>query len=209
MRRLAECAQLSTRTLYNLYGAKEDILFALMAEGMRETDAKLGKSSPADPLERSRALLTVSIDQLCARTAFNRALYRGFEPGVGRASEFVSKARDRQQVMLEAAQDMGLLQKSVSARVLAHHIVTGYGFAVRLWCREVLDNAQLKAHALHARALCLLAVALAPARARLEREIEALAPEMQSLVKSLDESATHSAASRVQPHPEAEALLGR
>ena len=187
MRRLAECAQLSTRTLYNLYGAKEDILYALMAESVREVDAKLAKLAPTDPLERSRVMLTVSIDQLCSRTAFNRALYRGFEVEVDRARNFevMSLARGRQQSVLEAAQEQGLLQKSVSPRVLAHHIITGYGNAVRLWCREVLDSDQLKAHTLHLRALCLLAVAVPATRTRLEREVEALEPDMQAVVARL------------------------
>jgi AcrR family transcriptional regulator len=191
MRRLAECAQLSTRTLYNLYGAKEDILYALMSESMREVDARLAKLSMPDPLDRSRASISMSIDQLCARTAFNRALYRGFELDAHRARniEVVSLARNRQKAVLEAAQAQGLLLRTVPARVLAHHIIMGYGNVVRLWCREVLDSAQLRAHVLHMRALCLLAVATPATRIRFEREIESLAPDMQLLVDRLDELA--------------------
>lgn len=197
MRRLAECAQLSTRTLYNLYGAKEDILYALMAETAPEVDAKLAKLSLADPLDRSRAMISISIDLLCARTALNRALYRDFEIDADRArnAAVVSLARGRQQVVLEAAQEQGLLLRNVPARVLAHHVVMGYGNVVRLWCRESLDGTQLKAHVLHWRALCLLAVAVPATRVRLEREIEALAPDMQSVVNRLDELGSPPAAS--------------
>ncbi len=198
MRRLAERAQVSTRTLYNLYGAKEDILYALMSESMRDVDAKLAKLPPTDPLDRSRTLMTMSIDQLCARTKFNRALYQGFEIDAHRTRniDLVSFARRRQQLVLEAAQEQGLLLRTVPARVLAHHIILGYGNVVRLWCREVVDSAQLKAHVLHTRALCLLGVATPTTRVRLEREIEALLPDMESLVERLDDLAIASATSR-------------
>jgi AcrR family transcriptional regulator len=186
MRRLAECAQLSTRTLYNLYGAKDDILYALMAESMLEVDAKLAKLALADPLERSRAMVAVSADQLCARAELNRALYRGFEIGSGRAREVVTLGRNRQETVLQNAQDQGLLLRTVSARVLAHYINIGYGQAVRLWCREELDNAQLKAQALHQRALYLIAVAVPATRARFERDLEGFAPELHSLVSHMD-----------------------
>jgi AcrR family transcriptional regulator len=186
MRRLAECAQLSTRTLYNLYGAKEDILYALMAESMLEVDVKLAKLSLADPLERSRAMVAVAADQLCSRPKLNRALYRGFEIQVGRAREVVTLGRRSQEAALQTAQDQGLLLRTVSARVLAHYINIGYGQAVRLWCREVLDNAQLKAQALHQRALYLIAVAVPATRARFERDLEGLAPELNSLVSHMD-----------------------
>jgi AcrR family transcriptional regulator len=195
MRRLAEHAQLSTRTLYNLYGAKEDILYALMEESLRELDSALLKLALSDPLDRSRALISVSVDQFCARTALNRALLHGIEIGQGpRNTELVALTRARHQAAIEAAMDQGLLERKVSPRLLAHHIVMAYGQALRLWSREVLDSTQLKAQALHSRALYLLSVATAPARARLEREVQLLESDLQGLVQLFDDLSVPSSA---------------
>jgi AcrR family transcriptional regulator len=191
MRRLAERAQLSTRTLYNLYGAKEDILYALMEENLRDVDSALVRLALTDPLDRSRALISVAIDQFCARTALNRALIRGVEIGQGpRDTELVSLTRARHQAVIEAAMEQGMLERKVSPRLLAHHIVMAYGQALRLWSREVLDSTQLKAQALHARALYLLSVVAPSSRARLEREVTLLETDLQGLVQLFDDLAT-------------------
>jgi len=188
MRRLAEVAQLSTRTLYNLYGAKEDILYALTEESIREVESILAKLAIGDPLDRSRALLTVSIELRCARAGLHKALIRGIELGGGRSreAELVGIAREQHEAVIAQAMDQGLLLRTVSPQLLAHQIVMNYGQTLRLWSRDVFDASQLKAQALHARALYLLAIAAPQARGRLERELESLEPELQTLVRGID-----------------------
>ena len=189
MRRLAECAELSTRTLYNLYGAKEDILYALMEENGRELDAALAKLSLACPLDRSRAVINVAVEMANASAALNKALIRGVDIGaVGRSRDAVqmSRTRARHEAVISEAMDQGLLLRTTSPCLLAHHIVLAFGQLCRFWSREAISAAELRANAQHARVLYLLSVAAPSSRPRLERELEALAPEVRALIRRLD-----------------------
>jgi AcrR family transcriptional regulator len=197
MRRLAECAQLSTRTLYNLYGAKEDILYALLDDNSREIEAGIAKLSLACPLDRSRALINVHVDVADSRPAINRALIRGIEVGaVGRSrdNEQMSRTRSRHEAVIAEAMEKGMLLRITSPRALAHHIVLAFGQACRLWSREAISTAEFRAQTQHTRVLYLLSVAAPHIRPRLERELDALGPEVQALVQRLDALAQPSPA---------------
>lgn len=195
MRRLARLAELSTRTLYNLYGAKEDILFALMEESVEELGRTFEAFPPADPLERSRALLTVSMDRLSEDEMLYRCVLREGVPLASRVRETVLMARVRKlhEDALRDAMREGLLDASFSPRVLAHQVLMGYGQALRLWSREVFDQRALRAQALHAWALYLLAAATDASRPRLRRWVLQLRPEVEQVIERLDRLATEDA----------------
>ena len=63
MRALAEQAELSSRTLYNLFGTKAEVLAALTSEALDALDAELGPLTGGDPVERSRSVITSSIER--------------------------------------------------------------------------------------------------------------------------------------------------
>ena len=65
MRKLARRAELSVPTLYNLFGGREEILKALVVDAIDRMDAILEREAPLDdPLERCRAVVTVSIQHI-------------------------------------------------------------------------------------------------------------------------------------------------
>ena len=73
MRKLAAKAGLSVTTLYNLYGVRHEILHALVDDAVDRIVELLDAEAPlADPLERCRAVITVSIRHLSE----NEAIYR-------------------------------------------------------------------------------------------------------------------------------------
>lgn len=188
MRRLAESAELSTRTLYNLYGAKEDILFALADECLDAMDDLSQAQEPQDPIARSRELLRASLRQLEENAELFRALLRSgeFQQADPRLPGLMRRARTVHQSALEAAAKAGLLDDRVSPRLLAHQIQAAYAHGVRQWGRGLLDHDELLAHVLHAWALLLLAAARPEARERLLAEVGRHEPRVAATIERID-----------------------
>jgi len=188
MRRLAQQAQVSTRTLYNLYGAKEDILFALMCEAMASIDEIFQAGSESDPLGRSRAVTTRSVDRLCEREDLYRNLLRTAEIDPGRAREplLMAKMRSMHEAAIQEAVRVGQLEPGFSPRVLAHHVVLSYGQGVRLWAHGVFDQSALRAHVLYKWAIQLLAFASEESRQRLREDVLSVQDQIASTIASFD-----------------------
>ena len=73
MRKLAREAGLSVTTLYNLFGVREEILQALVMDAIDQMDLVLERDAPLDdPIERCRAVVTVSVRHM----AKNEAIFR-------------------------------------------------------------------------------------------------------------------------------------
>lgn len=187
MRRIADRAEVSTRTLYNLYSAKDDIFHALMLRNLHELGEKLAELGPNDPLERSRMFIEVSIEQMCSRPDLYRPLLRGLEirPDRFREPALILRARDLHEEALAEAIACGLLLPRIKERSLAHQILMAHGHALRLWSRGVLDAKGLHAQSLHAWCLCLLAVASESGRPMLEAELERLDSCLQPTIDRL------------------------
>ena len=74
MRKLAQESGLAVKTLYNLWGGRDAILRALVDEAMDRMDQALEAEAPLeDPLERCRAVVTVSVRHLVEDEAISRA----------------------------------------------------------------------------------------------------------------------------------------
>jgi len=188
MRRLADAAQLSTRTLYNLHGAKEDILYALAEESIESLDEVIASLDLSDPLDRSRALIQVNVDRVCSRSSMFRALLRGLQLAGrhDRDAALLSRARSSHEQALRAAIDAGLLDPLTCPRLLGHHIMMAYCQAIRLWAAGMLDDDQLRAQSLHARAIYVQAAATPQSRDRLQREARELESSALAVVERLE-----------------------
>ena len=207
MRRLAESAELSTRTLYNLYGAKETILFALMEESLDQLDETLEQLGPTDPIDRSRTLITASVEMLCGDAQqLHRSLLRELDlnPRLARELLLMGRVRSWHEEALRSAMHAGLLDASFSAQVLAHQVLMGYGQAVRLWSRGIFDAHALRAQALHVWALHLLAVSTDASRPQLRAEVLQLRGEIERVLGRLERIAAegHEVSASFGPPPE-------
>ena len=202
MRRLAESAALSTRTLYNLYGAKEDILFALADECLDTIDALAHHAdTPRDPLERSRALLVASLDQVAQNADLFRALLRSVDVAEldARQPGLMRRARILHQSAIEDATKAGLIGEQIPARLIAHQILAAYAAAVRQWSRDLLDFEELTAQVMHTWGLTLIAVARPDARERLLREIRTHGARVAATIDRMDALADAAEASSPDP----------
>src|SRR4051812_6211379 len=64
MRRLADEAEVSVRTLYNHFGGKEGLLTALVQRSLDAMDVEVHQIAARDPIERIWEAIAVSIDNM-------------------------------------------------------------------------------------------------------------------------------------------------
>ena len=179
MRKLAERAELSVTTLYNLFGSRGEILSALVDDAIDRMDQILEREAPLeDPLERCRAVITVSIRHLVEHQAIFRpmvmASYQELEAHHGGDRRTAERAADMQRVAIEAAIAQGLLSDTLDPGVLARQIYHGYELAHLMWGIGGHDEATFEARALYGLYLALFGVATDASRPKIQRELQQL-----------------------------------
>ncbi len=184
MRALAEQAELSSRTLYNLFGSKAEVLAALTFEALDALAQELGPLSGGDPIARSRSVITLSIERFHAKRQLYRPLLAAAYRGLGGPSgaAVLGEARRLQREALEEAQQRRQLRTNVAPDLVAHHVLGAYNHAAAAWSRGELDHEEFRTQAVHAWACLLLGVATPSTRERLLRELEELSPAMEAVI---------------------------
>ena len=185
MRRLAELAEVSTRTLYNHYRAKDDILVALMGQTLEALDDELTQLRFDDPILRSRGLIAVANRRMVHEASVARPLLVATDR-TRRDPGLIRQSREFQVRALTEAIEQGALRSDVPARLLAHQIVTAQMNAARHWAHGRLSDEAFQAQALHGWALLLLGVASDETRHRLLAELQQLEMAVGSLVDALE-----------------------
>lgn len=183
MRRLAEEAQVSVRTLYNHFGDKEGLLTALVQRSLDSIDVAVHHLSATDPIERIWEAITVSIDKTVADIpkAVVRAVvmddrlvnlvnvrWTGWDLIVGE---------------IGAATKAGALRADIDPAVLAEHAAMVLFHLQRRWTAGEIDDAGLRAGALHAFDICLLAVAQPRARTRILKHAQSVSSNRPRLAE--------------------------
>lgn len=182
MRRLAAECGLSVKTLYNLWGSREGILKALVHQALDQMDQALDREAPlADPLERCRAVVTVSVRHLVADEAIGRSLMLACYQGLSRPSAQLSqRASQMQAVAIRAAIAQGLLHDRLDPDELGRQIYHGYEMAHVQWAFGLIDEDTFRARALYGLWVALLGVAHDTTRPRIEAELAALERELRA-----------------------------
>lgn len=178
MRALAKEAGLSVTTLYNLFGAREDIVRALVEEAIDHMDEALEREAPLDdPIERCRAVVIVSIRLIHEDEAMFRPMMLASQPltsstdGHGVVSR---RAARMQAIAIEEAMSRGLLKPVLDPMMLGTQIYHGWEHAFLQWLAGRLDVAGFEARALYGLYVALLGVASDSLRPGLEAELERL-----------------------------------
>lgn len=76
MKRLAEAADVSTKTLYNLYGSRDELLVAAIEELLEELQENAKIQSAREGVERLMALCEVSAQQVVSTPQYSEVLAR-------------------------------------------------------------------------------------------------------------------------------------
>ena len=183
MRKLAAEAGLAVTTLYNLHGSREDILFALIQDGIDRIVRILDAEAPIEePLARCRAVITVSVRYFAEHEAIYRpmivASYEGLSCGADADRRLAKRAAAMQRDGIEQAIAQGLLADTLDPGRLGEQIYHGYELAAVQWAFGLLDAAGFRARALYGMYLALLAVARDAVRPELEGQLQALEREL-------------------------------
>jgi AcrR family transcriptional regulator len=160
LRALADRAGVTVPTIYNLIGAKEQIVAALIAEALDRMDATVAALPAARGIARAEAAVRANLDICTAEPECYAALYRALHdiqasgaplgPLFRRAGEiFCTSVRE--------AQKDGDLHGRLLPVPLGHHILHAQIETFRLWGAGALDVAATEARALYALYAALMA----------------------------------------------------
>jgi AcrR family transcriptional regulator len=154
MRKLAEEAQLSVNTLYNLWGTREEILRALTLDARDRMEANLPiEVSPEDPIAYCRTLVGATIRELCRQHEFFRPMILAWLEGeiAGQPSpiEPMEKSIGILSQIIEMARKDDLLECPMNPEQVAWQIQHGAQFASIQWALGRIEDAQFEARALY------------------------------------------------------------
>ena len=160
MRRLAQDAELAVNTLYSLFGgSREDILKAIIEDGIQDLDRILHEKTIDDPLTMAPAIANTVADYLLEhegvfRPAFlaeAHAVHQG-EIGWGdvTALELLREA-------LGGAASEGHLRDDIDLDLLGQHIFQSFRSSGRRWAAREIEGDEFRARAVYAVYVALLA----------------------------------------------------
>jgi AcrR family transcriptional regulator len=176
MRRLAEEADVSLVTPYNLFGSKSGVLYALLYDSLERVDQVADTQPSSKPVDSVLELAGIAADVYARDAEFYRPLMQ-FVLGVRdleHRPRLTEQSLSRWTRTVEAAVRGGLLPASVDEDLLARQLLITFIGAVELWIHEQLDDDAFRAQSLYGSTLLVLANASADARSRLVKRLRTI-----------------------------------
>jgi AcrR family transcriptional regulator len=147
--RIAQHAGVSTATVYNLIGPREQLLGLLLSEQFEQLSATVAAMDLADPILFGDAVVVVSAQMFIG----DPDLWRRLIPEVSgffaaSVQRFVSfQPINLQRHAMATAKDLGMLSRAADPQVTAMHIYAAYCGALSLWAGGVLSSDEFLTHA--------------------------------------------------------------
>lgn len=165
---LAERADVSPATVYNLVGTRGQLFSALAEDFMEEVERRLADRPPAEPLKRARRMIDVTCDVILDDPIVYAAMVRGWD-----ASGLVLRQGPIACLVdaLAAAQTQGTLMPEVEPRLLASSVATACVGAVHQWASGLIDARRFRARCVFSLELALAAAASPARRKELARAL--------------------------------------
>jgi AcrR family transcriptional regulator len=139
--RVAEVADLSPATVFNLLGPRERQWAALGEVLMRELDERLAAATDDDPRDEARRIAGETAELFIADAAVSRHLLNSpASSGALLRENPVPRLREA----LRRAQEVGMLRSDVHAEALAGHVATACGGALRQWAAGQISDAAFR-----------------------------------------------------------------
>jgi AcrR family transcriptional regulator len=177
---LAETAEVSPTTPYNLFGSKAGVLYALLNRSLDELTSELLTFSTDDPIEHVLEAAGVAADLFARDPGFFRPLFQfllGVRDDVDRP-RFMDRSLEYWKHALHAADERGLLPEELDREELARQLLVHFAGVLELWVHEELDDAGFRTQIAYGTALLLTNVADRRSRARLRETLRALKREL-------------------------------
>lgn len=183
MQALAEQAEVSVSTLYNLVGGKDAILLRLLS--VTVDNLEMAAPSPgADPVATLGSLVDDFVDSFRARQALYRPLLLSLEghPILGQGAD---ELRLRTMAIVETAVADAIaarqLEDVVPPTVIAHQVCLVAQMGLRRWSIGMTELEEFRSELRSGLWLALLAVARPSTRDRLLGDLAALAPAIAEI----------------------------
>jgi AcrR family transcriptional regulator len=137
--RIAELADLSPATVFNLLGPREQQWAALCEELVRELDECCASAAEDDPRDQAHRIVGKTAELFIADAAVFRHLLNSWGPSGALLQENpVPRLRDA----LRRGQEVGMLRPDLHIEALVGHIATACGGALRQWAAgQISDTA--------------------------------------------------------------------
>lgn len=182
MRRLAQEADVSVRTIYNLFGDKDGLVEALVRDSFDAMDAAVGTLDVADPIERIWQAVSLSIEMNCRYVPKAVVATVVTDAELQRTLSTSWPGLDLTLDAIRAATRSRALRADLAPETLVEHAGTVFLHLLWRWSQGDVDEAALTAGVLHAFDVCLLAVATPRTRTRLLDHIAVIDPQRPHVV---------------------------
>jgi AcrR family transcriptional regulator len=139
--RIAELADLSPATVFNLVGPRDQQWAALCDALLRELDACLAFAADEDPREQARRIVGETAELFIADAAVFRHLVNSW----GRSGPLLQENPVPQlRAALRRGQASGMLRPDLHVEALVGHIATAAGGALRHWAAGQISDAAFR-----------------------------------------------------------------
>lgn len=173
MRSLAEAAEVSPATPYNLFASKDGLLYALLSRSLDEITLHGLAFRSADPLDRVVEAAEQAADVFLLDPNFMRPLYQfllGVIDPVHRP-KFIERSLAYWRASLNTAEGEKLLSPDFAAELMVYTLMSQFMGVLDFWIHDDIDAQGFKARVIYGTALLLLPVANAARRPRLMRHL--------------------------------------
>ena len=150
IRTLAERANVTTPTIYNLVGSKQEILLALSDETIRELELAHHVSTTVDPIEKAEEVINGTVAIYRSDEDYTRQLHLGLEAESLDDFDRTLRHRGRKVAIddCKRALDLGYLRGEVDSELLGNRFASGFQQAQRAWLRGEFDLEGMRKEAL-------------------------------------------------------------
>jgi AcrR family transcriptional regulator len=188
MRALAEKAEVSLATPYNLFGSKGAVLLALQLGALEKLEQAMDELSTRDPIEQVLEVADLGARIYTGDPSFWRPLMQAHWLAKGAIND--SPLHPRIVALwhrsLEAGVRAGRLIAEANPEFVARHLVICFYGVLVLWVQGNLDGDGFRANVLYGFALAMLGVASPAARAKLMKRLLELQRELPPQESGLD-----------------------
>lgn len=139
--RIAELADLSPATVFNLVGPREQQWAALCEALLGELDACLALAADEDPREQARRIVAETAELFIADADVFRHLLNSWERSGPLLQE---NPVPRLRAALRSGQAAGMLRPDLHIEALVGHIATAAGGALRHWAAGQISDADFR-----------------------------------------------------------------
>lgn len=178
MRKLASAAGMAVNTVYALFGSRDGIVEALVADAVARSEgaARARLDAMGSPLEAITALLHGSLQQAIAGAEYMRPMFQALRHMPSLRDKGLPRSLEVTTTLFRAAQEASLLRDDVDVRLLAGMLLRSFYDAGTAWAADEIDDERFQATSLHVLAVLLVAAATTDTEPRLRdqlREAEA------------------------------------